>query len=369
MEKREIEKRIKEIEEEILRTQKNKATEHHLGKLKAKLARLREELKESKRRKGGKGFSVKKSGDATVGIVGFPSVGKSTLLNALTNAESKVGSYDFTTTEVVPGMMEHRGIKIQVLDFPGIISGASAGKGRGKEIISAVRVMDLILILLDVRNANPQFEIIKKELYDAGVRCNKRKPDVQVVKRGEGGIRVFKTPDVKLSERTIRGIASEYYVNADIIVRSNLTEDELIDVFLGNRVFLPAVVAINKIDEADGIDVDRTIEKIERDGWDVVAISAKYRIGIDRLKDLLLSKLELIRVYTKPDNKEPDFSRPLVIKKGQRVEDVCRKLHRDFVEKFKYAQVWGKSVKYPGQKVGLDHVLEDGDVISIFIRR
>ncbi|RLF38357.1 MAG: GTP-binding protein, partial [Thermoplasmata archaeon] len=101
MEKREIEKRIKEIEEEILRTQKNKATEHHLGKLKAKLARLREELKESKRRKGGKGFSVKKSGDATVGIVGFPSVGKSTLLNTLTNAESKVGSYDFTTTEVV----------------------------------------------------------------------------------------------------------------------------------------------------------------------------------------------------------------------------------------------------------------------------
>ena len=95
-----IEEQIKAIEDEIFKTQKNKATEHHIGKLKAKIARLRETADKRKSvGTRGKGFSVKKTGDVTVGIVGFPSVGKSTLLNQLTAAESKVGEYDFRSLE------------------------------------------------------------------------------------------------------------------------------------------------------------------------------------------------------------------------------------------------------------------------------
>nr|XP_011464871.1 PREDICTED: developmentally-regulated G-protein 3-like isoform X1 [Fragaria vesca subsp. vesca] len=79
--------KIKDIEDEMARTQKNKATAHHLGLLKAKLAKLRRDLLEPTTKGGGgagEGFDVTKSGDARVGLVGFPSVGKSTLLNKLT---------------------------------------------------------------------------------------------------------------------------------------------------------------------------------------------------------------------------------------------------------------------------------------------
>ena len=76
-----IKEQIEMIRAEIDKTQKNKATNAHIGKLKAKIAQLK--LKEekaaahSKASGGGKGFEVKKSGDATVSLVGFPSVGKS----------------------------------------------------------------------------------------------------------------------------------------------------------------------------------------------------------------------------------------------------------------------------------------------------
>ena len=82
----------KEIEAEMARTQKNKATNYHLGTLKAKLAKLRNELLVENGGGGGgggEGFDVARLGDARVALIGFPSVGKSTLLGALTGTESE----------------------------------------------------------------------------------------------------------------------------------------------------------------------------------------------------------------------------------------------------------------------------------------
>ena len=116
-----IKDQIAEIQAEIDKTQKNKATMHHLGKLKAKVAALKRKMEatQAHAKSGGPaaGFEVKKSGDASVALVGFPSVGKSTLIARLTGSDSEIGSYAFTTLTCIPGLMEYRGAKIQILDL------------------------------------------------------------------------------------------------------------------------------------------------------------------------------------------------------------------------------------------------------------
>src|SRR6059036_383602 len=165
-----IEDQIKAVEDEIQKTPYNKATQHHIGKLKAKLARLKDEQETRRLKSGGGGpsYAVKKSGNATIGLVGFPSVGKSTLLNQITDATSAVAAYDFTTLDVIPGLMEHRGAKIQVLDMPGLIRGASKGRGRGKEVLSVARACDLILLMIDVFETH--VDVLADELHLAGIR-------------------------------------------------------------------------------------------------------------------------------------------------------------------------------------------------------
>ncbi|MFB6147281.1 MAG: GTPase, partial [Candidatus Nanohaloarchaea archaeon] len=119
-----IDDRIEELKEKLQETPVNKSTETERGRLKARIAELKEEKQQKQKGTGEtSGYAVKKRGDATVALVGFPSVGKSTLLNRLTNAESETGKYEFTTLDVEPGMLEYRGAKIQLLDVPGLIGG------------------------------------------------------------------------------------------------------------------------------------------------------------------------------------------------------------------------------------------------------
>lgn len=127
--------RVYSIPETQIQTQANNITR--------KLARLRAQLLEPAAGAGsggGMGFDVSKSGDARVALVGFPSVGKSTFLSKITKTKSEAAAYSFTTLTAIPGVLEYGGAEIQILDLPGIIEGASEGKGRGRQVISAAKV-------------------------------------------------------------------------------------------------------------------------------------------------------------------------------------------------------------------------------------
>lgn len=363
----EIQEQIAEIEDEIQRTPYNKATQHHIGKLKAKLARLKDKAEKKTGGATGTSYAVSKEGNATVALVGFPSAGKSTLLNQLTNAESDVGDYDFTTLKIVPGMMEYKGANIQLLDMPGIVRGASRGRGRGREIISVVRASDLIVILLDVFETN--LGLMLEELYDAGIRFNDKLPDIVATRKDRGGISVNTTVKLtKIDEEMIEDIFREWgFINADVVVREDVTEDRVIDWLAGNRAYISSVLVLNKADLVTKAYLNHLKKKLK--GWEFLPISAKNGTGLPKLRKKIYDTLEFIRVYMKPQGKEADLEEPLVIQKGSTVAAVCDSIHRDFRRKFKHANVWGKSAKFPGQRVGLGHVLKDKDVVTVIIQK
>ncbi|MEM4263585.1 MAG: GTP-binding protein [Candidatus Woesearchaeota archaeon] len=357
--------KIKELEDQLRKAQYNKATEHHFGVVKAQIAKLREKLEASTAKKGaGAGFGVRKSGDATVVLLGFPSVGKSTLLNALTGAKSKVAAYEFTTLTVVPGVMKYNQAKIQILDIPGIIEGASAGKGRGKEVLSIVRGADLILILIDALHPEHHRAILK-ELADAGVRINQTPPDVRITKKARGGIGIGSTVPLALDKKTMEDILRTFRLNnVDVLIRSPVDIDSFIDAVEGNKRYIPALTVITKIDMLGPEKQKEVIEKIKPD----LVVSAEQNINMDELRESIFTKLNFIRIYLKEVNKKPDLDVPMIMRKGNTIRNVCMRIHKDFIKKFRFARIWGKSAKFPGQAMrNLDKPLEDGDIVEIHI--
>lgn len=374
--------KIKEIEDEMARTQKNKATNYHLGTLKAKLAKLRSELLIEQSGGGGgggggEGFDVARLGDARVALIGFPSVGKSTLLSTLTETKSEAAAYEFTTLTCVPGTLYYKGSRIQVLDLPGIIEGAARGKGRGKEVIAVARSADAILIVLDAgkEGLNRHREILEEELETVGLRLNKRPPDVTFKKKATGGVKFSSTVPLTMlgpePEKVATNILREYRIsNADILVREDISVDQLVDVVVGNRLYKPCLYFYNKIDTITIEEVDQ----LARMPHSVVgSVQAGFNISPDHREDDLLKAslwqyLGLTRIYTKRKGQQPDLEDPVVLsglRKGTTVKSLCLNVSSQMLRDFNFALVWGKSAKHSPQRCGLNHQLQDEDVVQI----
>lgn len=357
-----IEQRIQELEEKLEKTPVNKATETERGRIKGQIAKLKEEKQKKQKSTGDtSGYAVQKRGDATAALVGFPSVGKSSLLNTITNAEAETGQYEFTTLEVNPGMLQYKGANIQILDVPGLIGGAADGRGDGSQVLSVIRNADIVIILLDSQEMREQE--IKKEIEKAGIRINQKPPNVKIEKKDRGGINISTTVEQDLQEETIKQVMQDNgYTNAEIIIREKITLQQLIDAIMNNRKYLPAVEVVNKIDL-----LNQDKRKELEENYDL-CISTEEKENLDELKELIFEGIGLIRVYMKEKGKEPDKDEPLILRKDSTVEDALEQLPGNMEQKFKKAVVTGESTKFPEQEVGKEHTLEDEDILQLNLK-
>ncbi|RNF00854.1 putative GTP-binding protein [Trypanosoma rangeli] len=365
--------RRKAIEEEIFRTQKNKKTEYHIGRLKGQLARIKTEMLENASRaagaRGGDGFEVRKSGDVRCALVGFPSVGKSSFLSRVTATTSEAAGYEFTTLTCIPGKLVYKGTEIQILDLPGIIEGAAEGKGRGRQVIATARTADIIILMLDAAKAEAQRSKIEAELETVGIRLNQRFPNVTFKKKPSCSMNAISfTSTVKLtqgmSEALAKEILKDYGIhNAEVVIREDITIDQFIDIIEGNRRYMPCLYVYNKIDTITMEEMDR-LSRLPH----AVVLSLQWDLNVEEVIEEIWEHLNIIRIYTKKHGAHPDFTKPFVVKRNADVEHICKRIHKDIVSRFKYALVWGTSTKHQPQRVGIGHHLEDEDVLQIMLK-
>jgi uncharacterized protein len=317
----EFEKRFREAESAVEKAAlleqmysvvpKHKGTDHLRADLRRQLSKLKDEAQQARKKHGGHApvFHIEKEGAGQVAVVGATNVGKSALVAALTHAEPEVSPAPYTTWKPTPGMMAVENVQVQLVDTPPL-----AGEFVEPGLFDLVRRCDLALLVLDLQ-ADPLQQL----------------EDTLAI----------------LAKHRIAPLAQQ-------------------DRYAGQErmTFIPVLILANKVDD-ERLDEDFTVLCDLFEGeCPLLPVSVLNQRNFDRLKQCIFEWLGIIRVYARPPGKEPDLERPFVLKKGSTIDDLARKIHRDFYEKLKTARVWG-STAFDGQLVQRDYVLQDGDVVEL----
>jgi small GTP-binding protein len=300
------------LEEFISLIPKHKGTD----KLRADLRRRLSKLKAAPQTQKGvsrraSAFQIDKEGAGQVVVVGPPNVGKSALVATLTNATPEVADYPYTTWTPTPGMMPVENVQIQLIDTPPLNRDYVE-----PELLDLIRRSDLILLVVDLQ-----------------------------------------TYPIQQLEDTVAILQENRIVPFHL--KDRYTEQRRMN-------FIPLLVLANKSDDESSDEDFEILCELLEDDWPLLPVSATTGRNLERLKEVVFERLEIIRVYAKPPGREPDLSAPFVLEKGSTVAEFAGKVHQDFFEKLAAARVWGSAV-YDGQMVGRDHVLQDGDVVELRI--
>ncbi|RLG83284.1 MAG: GTP-binding protein [Thermoprotei archaeon] len=373
MEARTPEEKIKALEEFLSAVPKHKGTANLRLWATRRLAELREEIEIRRRKRAGRGprFFIEKEGAAQVIVVGPPNTGKSSVVSILTGAKTKIADYPYSTIEPVPGMYKFKDVLFQLIDTPPLSPGSRSGLN--SRVIGLIRNADAIMIILDV-NGDPidNFERIYDELNSHGILLHKPRGRVVIERQRSGKLGIRVTLMGRLLDCTpddVRKLLESYRINNALVkIYGDVTLGDVEQAIFESRLYKPSIIVINKadLDLKKAITKGRLLKKMNPD-IPVIVASAKWRKGFEKLGEILFNELELIRIYTKQPNGQIS-NKPLILKKGSTVLDVAKSIHKKFVESFLYAKIWGSSAKYPGERVGLDHVLHDGDIVEIHIR-
>jgi ribosome-interacting GTPase 1 len=304
--------KVEVLEEMLTILPKHKGTDKLRADLRRRISKFKDQALHKKgvsKRKTA--FSIDKEGAAQVVVVGSPNAGKSALVDILTNASPEVADFPHTTQKPTPGMVPYEDIQFQLVDTPPIT----------RDYVDPlmgdlIRRADIVVILLDLyADTLQQFE------------------------------------DIMYILQTFRIFSEETPIPED------LTKPPFI-----KKIF----VVTNKMDKPEDEEDFETFLELTEVTLPCLGISVRTGKNLMAFVEKIYDLSQVIRVYTKTPGKEPDMKSPFVIPRESTLEEMAGKVHKDFVEKFKHAKIWGKSVR-DGQMVQRDYIMQDGDVVEMHI--
>jgi ribosome-interacting GTPase 1 len=356
--------KLQRLQEFLSAIPDHKGTEKLRHQVRHQIAVLKEEIEEAKQRRKGTGVSylIEKEGAAQVALVGAPDSGKTALLKRLTGVAVSSSSLPFETQKPVPGMMRYEDLLLQLVDTPSISLSQSVYTTRAA---ATARNADVLLLVVDgSQPAVPQLSLITDVLERYRVHLRPIKAQVKIEKRSAGGVQVLATGRPVCTSAEVVDLLKQYGLqNALVVINGPAELDDVEAAVIQGLVFKPSVVAITKLSQTD--DADAVFSDVKKRVAPIRVLDAEAHDFSLRLGAEIVSAAGIIRVYTKSLNDKNRSARPLVMKKGSTVLDAVRVIHSAMLSTFEYARVWGSSVKFQGAKVGLEHVLNDGDVVEI----
>jgi ribosome-interacting GTPase 1 len=239
----------------------------------------------------------------------------------------------------------------------------------GPRVFSLARNADGLLLMVDLtRNPAEQLTLLKSELQNSNIILDKAKGEVQVQRRAYGsGITLMGSGQlIDCSTKDIKNLLQSYRINSALVkIVGPVRLEEVESALFSENIYKPSLVIANKTDLA-GHNLDLShLSKIIGDTVPIISFSCRKPQGKKRIGEAIFQILQIARIYTKTPSDKASSNTPVIIKKGSTVTDVSKKLHSRLYKNLRYARVWGESAKYPGQKVGSDHILQDGDIIEL----
>jgi ribosome-interacting GTPase 1 len=366
--------KMEKMQEFLKYVPQHKGTMKLRGEIKRKIAIIRSDLEEKKRKgvgksSGGPKLFLEKEGSAQVVVIGMTNVGKSCLMSATTNSKVLVTPTPFSTHQPVPGIMNYGDVQFQLIEAPAVMKGSSDGRGTGNVTLGLARNADGVILMVDLsRNPIQQLELILAELEKSRVLVNKPSGRVIIDRRHAGtALRIILVGHlIDCNMRDVEDLLREYKIH-DAIVRisGDVQLEDVEDAVFETTIYKPAVIAANKLDLKGAEANLRTLKKHVNGKLPVIAMSCEQKEGLDELGKALFDSLGVIRVYTKDPGSREDTGRPFTLKRGATINDLAKSIHKEFVQNFLFAMVWAKRLPFSPKKVGLNFVLEDGDVVEV----